>query len=219
MKPYYQDGLVTIYHGDAREVLPSLDPVDLVLTDPPYGMGKAQWDVFIDHEEWLVSARRSRTVALFSGVRGMFDYPRPDWTMAWVRVASTQRNGRFRGFNNWEPILVYGGDRITNDVVSMQNVQEHDAAEHPTSKPVRLMSAIATRLGGHTMLDPFVGSGTTLVAAKWLGRRTIGIEIEERYCEIAAQRCSQESLGSLFLPTTADHSADQQLPLDPEEAA
>ncbi len=196
MKPYYEDtkaGIV-IYNADCRDVLPGLPSVDLVLTDPPYGMGKAAWDVLIPSCEWLPVARQSKTVALFCGVRGLFDYPKPDWTMAWVRMASTQRNGKFRGFNNWEPVLVYGGDRIPNDVVSMQNLQDCEAAAHPTSKPLRLMTKLAERLGGETILDPFMGSGTTLRAAKDLGRKAIGIEIEERYCEIAAKRLSQEVL-------------------------
>ena len=194
MQSYYERGGITIFHGDCRDILPSLDPVDLVLTDPPYGMAKAEWDVLIDPIEWLPAARRSLTVAVFCGVRGLHAYPKPDWTMAWVRLASTQRNGKFRGFNNWEPILVYGGDRIPNDVFSVPNLQEPEGHGHPTTKPTSLMTRILTRLGGETILDPFMGSGTTLRAAKDLGRKAIGIEIEERYCEIAAKRLSQEVL-------------------------
>jgi len=194
MTPYYEQDGITIYHGDCREVLRSLPAVDLVLTDPPYGMGKADWDVLIDPVEWLPVARRSQTVAVFCGVRGLFDYPKPDWTMAWVRAASTQRNGRFRGFNNWEPILIYGGTRIPNDVISVQNIQDPIAAGHPTTKPTKLMRLLASRLDGGLILDPFMGSGTTLRAAKDLGRKAIGIEIEERYCEIAAKRMSQAVL-------------------------
>ena len=196
LTPYYERDGCVIYHGDCRDVLPQLDPVDLVLTDPPYGMGKASWDVLIDPDSWLPVARASATVALFTGVRGLFDYPRPDWTMAWVRVASTQRNGKFRGFNNWEPVLVYGGKRIPNDVVTLANLQEPQAANHPTSKPTALMVALIRRLSeSGSVLDPFMGSGTTLVAARDMGRKAIGIEIEERYCEIAAKRLAQ---GVLF---------------------
>ena len=192
MKPYYDHAGITIYHGDCREVMPGLDSVDLVLIDPPYGMAKMDWDVLMPHGEWLPAARRSQTVAVFCGVRGTFDYPRPDWIIAWVRLASTQRNGKFRGFSNWEPVLVYGGRTIANDVVLVPNIQEAAAARHPTSKPTRLLRKLAVLLGGESILDPFMGSGTTLRAAKDLHRKAIGIEIEERYCEIAANRLAQE---------------------------
>lgn len=194
MKPYFERNGITIYHGDCREVLPALDAVEMVVTDPPYGMGKASWDVFIAPTVWLPAARRARTVAVFSGVRAMFDYPKPDWTMCWHRPASTQRNGRFRGFNNWEPILVYGGSAIANDVITCPNSQEPAGTGHPTTKPTSLMRQLIARLGDGGVLDPFMGSGTTLRAAMDLGRQAIGIEIEERYCEIAAKRLEQQVL-------------------------
>lgn len=137
------------------------------------------------------------TTAVFCGVRGTHDYPKADWIGAWVRPASTQRNGKLRGFNNWEPILLYGLNRLANDVWTYQNRQDKEAARHPTSKPVRLLRDMIGRLGGEdgAILDPFMGSGTTLVAAKLEGRKAVGIEIEERYCEIAANRLRQ---GTLF---------------------
>ncbi len=196
MKPYYEHDGITIYHGDCREVMPGLEPVGLVVADPPYGMGKATWDVLMPPEEWLPQARRFPTVAVFCGVRGLHDYPRPDWTGAWVRVASTQRAGRFGGFNNWEPVLIYGGNKFDNDVFSVPNIQDKAAAGHPTTKPEKLLRLMVHRLSpSGTVLDPFMGSGTTLRAAKDLGRKAIGIEIEERYCEIAAKRLGQ---GALF---------------------
>lgn len=186
---------ISLIHGDCREVLPQLEAgcVGITIADPPYGIGKADWDVFIPHEEWLPLARKTKTAVVFCGVRGLFDYPKPDWTMAWVRIASMQRNGRFRGFNNWEPILVYGakGVHIANDTFSIPNIQDGEAIRHPTTKPVRLICQIINNLGGGSILAPFAGSGTTLVAAKQLNRRAIGIEIEEKYCRIAAERLRQ----------------------------
>jgi len=132
-----------------------------------------------------------RTV-LFCGIRGLFDYPRPDWIMCWHRPASIQRCGSLLGFNNWEPILLYGVKAISNDVISVPNAAEVQG--HPTTKPLALMRSLLCRLPSISVLDPFMGSGTTLVAAKQLGRRAIGIEIEEKYCEIAAKRLSQEML-------------------------
>lgn len=119
----------------------------------------------------------------------MFDYPRPDRTLAWVRVGSTQRNGRYRGFNNWEPILAYGLSALSNDVISVPNYGESDG--HPTTKPLALLKHLVARVPGNIMLDPFMGSGTTLLAAKNLGRQAIGIEACEAYCEIAARRLAQ----------------------------
>src|SRR5688572_15838882 len=97
------------------------DNVDAVVTDPPYGMGKGEWDNSIP--PWLHLVRGIPT-ATFCGVVGMRDYPTPDWVGAWVRPASTQRNGRLRGFNNWEPILFYGVDSLSNDVVVEPNVHD-----------------------------------------------------------------------------------------------
>ena len=194
VKPYFTDstGTITIFHGDCRELLPSLK-ADVVVTDPPYGIGVADWDVLLPVGSWLPTAMEaSSQVALFCGVRGAFDYPRPDWIMCWHRPASTQRSGEFRGFNNWEPILIYGKASIANDTITCPN-DEHETG-HPTQKPLRLMRRLIATFQGGVVLDPFMGSGTTLRAAKDLGRRAIGIEIEEKYCEIAARRLAQEVL-------------------------
>jgi DNA modification methylase len=195
VKPYYEDAAagIVIYNADCREILPSLPKVDLVLTDPPYGMNKAEWDKrIVPVDSWLPVARSLAPTALFSGIKGMYDYPRPDWVMAWVRLGSVQRNGALRGFNNWEPILTYGLISLPNDTVCIPNFP--DVEGHPTPKPLRLIRAVLSRLPRGTVLDPFMGSGTTLRAAKDLGRKAIGIEIEERYCEIAAKRMAQEVL-------------------------
>jgi DNA modification methylase len=213
VKPYYQDEAsgITIYHGDCRDILPMLPKVDLVLTDPPYGMKKADWDELIPAGEWLPIARTLGRVAVFTGVRGLFDYPKPDWTLSWVRLASTQRNGVFGGFNNWEPILFYSGGHISNDTFSVPNIPDGGTGDHPTPKPLRLLLNLIARLDPQVVLDPFLGSGTTLVACKRLGRRGIGIEIEEKYCEIAAKRLEMERL-ELFEPPPEQWILDMQEP-------
>ena len=189
MKPYYEEDGITIYHGDCREVLPLIE-ADVVVTDPPYGMGKAEWDhSIVPVDSWLPIARDKAPVALFCGVKGMYDYPKPDWVMSWTRQASTQRNGALQGFNNWEPILLYGFPSLVNDVIICPNRREIDG--HPTPKPESLIWRLLLRCPDGLVVDPFCGSGTTLVAAHNSLRKAIGIEIEERYCEIAAKRLAQ----------------------------
>jgi DNA modification methylase len=199
MRPYYEQDGIVIYHGDCRDVLPHIHG-DIVVTDPPYGIGVAGWDVLVPVDSWLPLARRIGPVVLFCGVKGCFDYPRPDWIGAWMRLASTQRMGALRGFNNWEPILMYGLKSLSNDVISLPNIPDVDAREHPSPKPRRLIATLLTRLPVGSVIDPFAGSGTTLVEAKRLGRRAIGIELEEEYCEMAAARLAQ---GALFGEATA----------------
>lgn len=192
MRPYYEQDGIVIYHGDCWQVLPTLElhAVDSVVTDPPYGMGKADWDSSIP--DWL-HLIGDIPAAVFCGVIGMRDYPPADWTGAWVRQGSTQRNGRLRGFNNWEPVLFFNISALSNDVIVTPNY--HEDFGHPTTKPEPLMIRVVQLMPGQTILDPFAGTGTTLVAAKRLGRKAIGIELEEKYCEIAAQRLAQ---GALF---------------------
>jgi site-specific DNA-methyltransferase (adenine-specific) len=192
IKPYYQDEWVTIYNTDCREILPELSGVDLVVTDPPYGMRKAEWDELLEPHVWLPFVRDiSPVVAVFTGVKGMYDYPKPDWIMSWVRIGSTQRNGALCGFNNWEPILLYGKLHLCNDVISIPNYPDIEAGGHPTPKPLKLIKILLSRLPAGSVLDPFMGSGTTLLAAKILGHKSIGIEKRQDYCDIAIKRLQQ----------------------------
>jgi site-specific DNA-methyltransferase (adenine-specific) len=167
--------------------------VDAVITDPPYGMYKAKWDEgMIDPSLWV---HKFNNVATFCGVKGIHDYPKSDWTMAWVRLGSTQRNGSYGGFNNWEPILIYGFKKIANDVIRVANFQKYKI-DHPTPKPVQLMKLLITRLTseGDTIFDPFMGSGTTGVACVQTGRSFIGCEIDEGYFKIAERRIAEAQL-------------------------
>jgi site-specific DNA-methyltransferase (adenine-specific) len=193
-KPYYQDEAVTIYHADAREILPLLEPgsVDLVLTDPPYGVGLADWDN-LPHWDWLDECQRISPLILFTpGIANLWKYPPADWVIGWAKPGSTRRNGT-GGFNHWEPVLQYGSHKWMVDLIYLPACVNHslDSGDHPSSKPLALYRWLIERVAGHTILDPFMGSGTSLRAAKDLGRKAIGIEIEERYCEIAARRMAQ----------------------------
>ncbi len=200
--------IVELHLGDCLEVMKSIPDksVDAVITDPPYGMEKAGWDkrsktswLPIDCNLWLPVVRKLGLVALFSGVKGLHYYPPTDWTMCWLKMGSTQRMGRLRGFNNWEPILLYGIERLSNDVIKCANY--HEKTGHPTTKPLPLMKELVTRLTnpGDTILDPFMGSGTTGVACVQTGRNFIGIEIDEGYFKIAEKRIKDAQM-QLRLP-------------------
>jgi len=205
--PYYSDSAVTIYHGDCRELLPLMPPVDLVFGDPPYGVG-FQYESHDDSDgqrhidlvlKALSLARSHAPITLWTcGIRNLWDYPRPDWVLCWAKMGGPGRSD-LGGFNIWEPILMYGRRKLSNDLVTAvpgAAVGAHEfsmATGHPCPKPKKLLTWLIANAtdDSATILDPFMGSGTTLRAAKDLGRRAIGIEIEERYCEIAAKRMSQ----------------------------
>lgn len=211
MKPYYDDGTCVIYHGDCRDVLPHLDAeADVVLTDPPYGVGVAEWDKVAD---WTWAGEIARVMAVdshlfcFWSVSGIRDFPDiPGLVYERVLVWSkpmTMSNQRAGATWHWEPIWWWrkGKAALTasmSDVLTANpplfRVNPENVA-HPTQKPLAVVRTLLVAGGGELVLDPFMGSGTTLRAAKDLGRRAIGIEIEERYCEIAAKRLSQETLG------------------------
>lgn len=211
MTPYYQDDLVTIYHGDCREWMPEADAV--LITDPPYGVdfgGKVtkhtvnETGYTVDDDAELGPAVVSRLLpnvkrgAVFPGTRGMFRYPEP-WGVGCVYCPSGAGIGRW-GWSMFHPVLFYGkrptSESYPSSITSFATA-DYMAGGHPCPKPLAWMTWLVglVSLSGETVVDPFAGSGTTLFAAKSLNRRAIGIEIEERYCEIAAQRCSQEVLG------------------------
>ena len=202
MTPYYQDDLVTIYHGDCREWMPE---ADLLLTDPPYGIGRdgqtattgghggrkgydhLGWDKQRPERATFDAMRAATSEQVIWGGNYFADMLPP--TGGWLVWDKGQRINQSDGELAWTSRQGALRIFIRNRVALMQ-----DGAVHPTQKPLSLMRWVLSMFPG-SVLDPFAGSGSTLVAAKDLGRRAIGIEIEERYCEIAAQRCSQEVLG------------------------
>jgi DNA modification methylase len=206
MRPYYQDGSVTIYHGDCRDVLPTLGSAEVCLTDPPYNLG-IEYGVGVDDArkdyaywcyEWFAQCRaKSEAMALTPGIANVglwYSIASPDWIVAWHKPAAM---GRCHvGFNNWEPVLYWGPRRSVADVVVAPLIPDASIDGHPCPKPLKWAATLLTGIlaGDGPVLDPFAGTGTTLRAAKNLGRQAIGIEIEERYCEIAALRMGQEVL-------------------------
>ena len=251
MKPYYESGGITIYHGDCLEVLPTLTDAACVVTSPPYNqlgsripskpsgiwkdMGRGFTDTITElgygddmpeceYQEW----QRSVAVALGIAVRagGSFFYNhklryrdgvilhpvelartftgwRLQQELVWSRPGSMTFNARMFAPSDERVLwLVRDGAKHTWNQESVGHLtvwRIPPAVEiegHPCPFPVSLAvrCIAATTASGETVLDPFMGSGTTLRAAKDLGRKAIGIEIEERYCEIAAKRLSQEVL-------------------------
>ncbi len=216
MKIEHLNNDITIVNADCLEYMKTLPDksVDLVLTDPPYGLD-FHYDTYIDTEENLdllinrfmpEALRIGNRVAVFSGVHNIQKYPKSDWILAWV-WNTTGSYGKY-GFNQWQPILMYGDDIkgfgsvnnvIKSDVFAFSGMGSAGYSkdkEHPCGKPFNVMLKAVARLSNEhdTILDPFMGSGTTLVAAKQLGRKAIGVEISEKYCETAKSRLSQDLL-------------------------
>lgn len=196
-EPYYQEDGITIYHGDCREILPDLPEVDLVLTDPPYGIDKAEWDDSFPIE-WF-DLLRTKVLGLMPGIWNLIKMPEEIAGMKYIWCLSAYlKNGMTRGaigFGNWIPCLVYvreGASAYVQDGDCREFIVGRDPKpNHPSPKPYEAMLWFCKRLPGATVLDPFMGSGTTLKAAKELGREAIGIEIQEKYCEIAVERLAQ----------------------------
>ena len=189
-EPYYRDEHATIYHGDCREILPYIE-ADVVVTDPPYGVAfrGESWDREIPEIATRLPSMFPSCL-IVTAPTTLWDYPRPDCLLAWTRPGSTSRT-KLGTFNHWSPVLVYGKHAPNPDTLRLPGCGYTPGANtHPCPKPERLMSWLVNATEG-TVLDPFAGSGTTLRAAKDLGRRSIGCEIEERYCEIAANRLRQ----------------------------
>jgi site-specific DNA-methyltransferase (adenine-specific) len=223
MKPYYEHAGIQIYLGDCREVLPSLEPVDAVLADPPYGIdwGRATWsdkpeDYAVMLREVLpqleAAVKPSSPLFIWQSATNIPLFH--EWFPKGWRLFIAARNFvQMRPTTmQWayDPVVVwwtpgeekpYTAGEITRDwfisdnasrIANPNNIEKG----HPCPKPLDQFLLICgqwTRPEG-IVLDPFMGSGTTLRAAKDLGRRAIGIEIEEKYCEIAAKRLSQEVL-------------------------
>jgi DNA modification methylase len=188
--PYYSDDLVTIYHGDCREVSIS---ADVIVTDPPYPNNAGWFDASIDAaREYLCGLTWRDAIVFWS------ELEHPPVAVPLVAVHIWHRanvNGRpYEAIYQFAPDGQKRRSDVYRSTVPFEGATGSAYAGHPTQKSVEVMRWLVAKTTG-SILDPFTGSGTTLVAAKEAGRKSIGIEIEERYCEIAATRCSQEVLG------------------------
>jgi len=222
MKPYYQDDWATIYHGDAREIIDGLQDIDVMITDSPYGIDvgnnqsakekrkgllvKKSYSTYKDTKENYINIvvpiikkliDRCKRSAVFGFAPNIFLFPTPDVIGGIFVPAGCGRNKW--GWTMFMPIFFYGGAPQLNlgaKSTVMSSVDISNKNGHPMAKPTAWMNwliDLATDKND-VVIDPFMGSGTTLVAAKSYGRKAIGIEIEEKYCEIAANRLRQEIL-------------------------
>jgi len=244
IEPYYSEDGITIYNADCRDVLPQLEPVDLVLTDPPYGVTRNEWDSFDFIPQWWLQMKRLAKNAIVLTAQQPFTSEMVIAGRDWFKWADVWHKTQSRGFLNakvmplreHEDILVFGPGRVTynpqftaknrdnirpvtprtklsdnygsanlewkreqpNDVsfprsvVRFENSQD---GQHPTQKPLSLFAYLLKTYSNpaDAILDPFMGSGTTLRAAKDLGLKAIGIEIERKYCDIAVERLRQQA--------------------------
>lgn len=208
--PYYQDEFSTIYHGDCREILPLLEPVDLVLTDPPYGIGynakksnlpnsKIFNDIIGDDREpdlnHLFELSQESNLVVFGANNFPTQLPHRGRWICWDKRVNPKADAMLGSpFELAWCNKKSGFDRIVRLMHGGVVNQDHRqiGRVHPTQKPVGLfITIIKWYADANIILDPYLGSGTTLVAAKNLGRKAIGIELEEEYCEIAVKRLRQ----------------------------
>lgn len=210
-KPYYDDGKgIVIYNGDCKEILPLLPQVDLVLTDPPYGMEfqsnhRNQKHLKIEGDDrfplelmFEIHCKSEMATYMFCRWDNLTEilsfFPKPKSVLAWIKNNWSMGDLEHEHGRQWEAICFWPKQahefiKRTPDVI---NADRTGNFNHPTEKPSGLLRILIEANVCDTILDPFMGSGTTLRAAKDLGRKAIGIEIEEKYCEIAARRLSQE---------------------------
>lgn len=216
MKPYYQDEAVTLYHGDCLEITAWLD-ADVLVTDPPYGIDghlsagwkgrkpkgwhrvndKPHWDTTLEVRNRALGLWGDKPAAVFASPKRIDD-PAPfrEVPLVWDKQNIGMGDVDFPWGPSYELIYVSGqgwagrreGAVMRNGTHSPQRVTE---VGHPTPKPVGLMERLIAKSPLGVIADPFAGGGATLIAARNLNRQAIGVEIDERYCEIIANRLAQ----------------------------
>jgi len=226
VKPYYEDGSVTIYNGDSRELLEEMSECpDTVITDPPYSSGgfqeagkaagsvgtRGSEAVLLDNlstrgyerlmREILKHCRSANELYMFTDWRMWTNtadsIEAAGWCVRSMIVWDKGRPGMGRPWRNQHELIAFGL-RSSSGITAFQgnviNCDRVGNVNHPTEKPVDLIATLIQQSEGQLILDPFMGGGSTLLAAKRLGRRAVGIEASETHCETAAQRCSQDVL-------------------------
>lgn len=213
MAIYYQDDLVTLYHGDCLEETAWLD-ADVLVTDPPYGIAyqsggmsnaknpqqdKIRNDEALDVRDKSLELWGDRPALVF----GSWRVDRPAGTrhrLIWYKENALPGMRATPWYNADEEIYVLGTGFVgkpEQNVLTTKTRQDGAAGlvaqtGHPTPKPIWLMERLIAKCPDGLIADPFAGSGATLVAARNLGRKSVGVEFEEKYCEIIATRLSQQ---------------------------
>lgn len=210
IEPYYDRDGITIYNADCREVMPQLGTFDLLLTDPPYGIGadnrkkilsrgkccnpkdygETGWDKKPPNPDLIKQIRQIATKQIIWGGNYFVVPPSQCWLvwdkensgdfadceLAWTNLKKAVRKFKWK----W------------NGMIQEQMGAKKEQRVHPTQKPLMLMRwCLSLVPDAQTVIDPFMGSGTTLVAARVEGRQAVGIELNEKYCESAAKRLRQ----------------------------
>ena len=216
--PYYADEHVTLYHGDCREVTDWLSAAVLV-TDPPYGIGWNRGERAATHNPAghdgikgdSDTSVRDEAVAAWGAERPalVFGSLRAAYPAGWKRmlvfhkpvVGSGLYGNRMPWFTSWEPIFALGewSDQtprhdavISTRALSASGYSGYATRyQHPHAKPVDVMETLIAACPPGVIADPFAGAGSTLIAARNLGRKAVGVEVDERYCERAAKRLCQ----------------------------
>jgi DNA modification methylase len=209
IKPYYEEPGITIYNADCRDVLPQIEQVNLILTDPPFGkklsnhsQGKDRrldtYNICGDESQELGNS----VLSFFVGPRIVFASPMMPWNGKWNQWLIWDKGPAVGGGGDFQRYWKFSYELIQVSMLGILLGQRDeailhywvgptDSKLHPAQKPLGLIKYLVGKVEAQTILDPFMGSGTTLRAAKDLGRKAIGIEIEKKYCDIAIERLRQ----------------------------
>jgi len=207
-KPYYQDDAVVIYHADNRDILPLIPDkgVDLVLTDPPYGIGlDTEYGKFMNSKSYqevvgdAIGFDPSQLLKLDTDLivwgANNFASKLPDYGgwLAWFKTRRNDTHIRQAEMElAWTNCIKRSQAYRYTWIGAYRESGEDIGYCHPCQKPLSLMKWTLNLMpDAKVILDPYMGVGSSIMAGKLLGRKCIGIEIEEKYCEIAAKRCSQ----------------------------